>query len=95
MPGAFTGHAATISQSSQPSQMEQPAPKRLLEEPSPLNTRPNLAAVHDASLAVSGASRVEGKHIDKKSWGYVVRSGVAGGLAGCAVCIAVEAQELS
>lgn len=95
MPEAVTGHAATISQPSQPSQMEHPAPKRLLDESVPLRAGPNLPPVGDASLAVSGASHAEGKHIKKKSWDYVVRSGVAGGLAGCAVSSVIIVDELN
>lgn len=87
MPEASAGHAATVSQSSQPSQMEPDhVSRRLLEEPPPA-TRPrnHIPEVHDASVAVSGAVRQHEKHIDKKSLDYIVRSGVAGGLAGCAV----------
>lgn len=88
MPGASAGHAATVSQPSQPSQMEPDhASRRLLEEPPPsgLRARHNIPEVHDASVAVSGAVRQHEKRIDKKSFDYIVRSGVAGGLAGCAV----------
>jgi solute carrier family 25 protein 16 len=95
MPEALTGHAATTLQPSQPPQMAHPAPKRLLDE-SPPSTggRSTLPALGDASLAVSGASRAEGRHIDKTSLDYIARSGVAGGLAGCAVSPAVRPQDL-
>lgn len=91
MPQAAIGHAAAISKSSQPSQMEQsPAvtapPHRLLEIPLEQSSHPDrIPPVGEASLAVSGAVEKEGEHIDKKSFSYIVRSGVAGGLAGCAV----------
>lgn len=86
MPEASAGHAATISHPSQPSQMEQSAPRRLLEEPGPLaRARPHFPTVDEASLAVSGATKEGDKRVNKKSLDYIVRSGVAGGLAGCAV----------
>lgn len=94
MPEAHTGHAATTLQPSQPPQMAHTAPRRLLEEPGPPPGRNStLPAVHDASLAISGASKGEGKHIDKRSLDYIIRSGVAGGLAGCAVGSAARTEE--
>lgn len=78
-----TGNADTISKSTQPSQM---GPPRLLDEPlDPPTVQPPLHSVGDASLAVSGALKEQPHPIDKKSWSYLVRSGVAGGFAGCAV----------
>jgi solute carrier family 25 (mitochondrial carrier protein), member 16 len=32
------------------------------------------------------ASTPAQKKLDKKSWDYIIRSGIAGGVAGCAVC---------
>lgn len=86
MPEASAGHAATIPQSSQPLQMEQPAPRRLLEEPGPpLRARPRFLAGDEASIAVSGATEGPKKRVNKNSLDYILRSGVAGGFAGCAV----------
>ena len=96
MPEASAGHAATISQSSQPSQMEPGhASRRLLEEPLPSasSTRHSIPEVHEASVAVSGAVRDHEKRIDKKSLDYIVRSGVAGGMAGCAVSTKIYFEE--
>lgn len=95
MPTASAGHAATVSQPLQPSQMDQPATKRLLEE-SIRDSRGAscLPVIDDDSLEISGASRSETKRIDKKSMDYLIRSGVAGGVAGCAVSITTT-QRLS
>lgn len=67
--------------------MEQPAGRRLLEEaPSPVRDTHRLPDVNDDSLALTGVKHAEAdKHIDKRSLDYIVRSGTAGGLAGCAV----------
>lgn len=50
---------------------------------------PQPVAVADASIAV----RARGRRYDqqKQSLDYVMRSGVAGGLAGCAVCARLQA----
>ena len=86
MPEASAGHAARISQSTQSSQMEQSAPRRLLDEPGS-SPRPSahFPAVDEASIAVSEVTKEDKKRINKKSLDYIIRSGVAGGLAGCAV----------
>lgn len=94
MPEVSSGHAAALSQPSQPSQMDQPATahRRLLDDPSPpppLRPRTRLPEVDDASVAISGAVRAEQKLINTRSIDYVIRSGVAGGLAGCAVSTTV------
>jgi len=75
--------------------MEQAAPRRLLEEPGPqARAGPRFPAVDEASLAVSGATKEDGKRVDKKSLDYIIRSGVAGGLAGCAVSMTRRAANV-
>ncbi|KAL9618604.1 MAG: hypothetical protein Q9160_006715 [Pyrenula sp. 1 TL-2023] len=53
--------------------------KRLLEE---ANTEPKVCPTDNDAIAAT--SRVPTKHLDKNSLDYVLRSGIAGGLAGCA-----------
>jgi len=94
MPEASAGHAATISQSTQPSQMDQSAPLGVLEEPGPSHQAGlHLRRVDEASLAISEATKDDSKRVNKKSLDYIVRSGVAGGLAGCAV--SMEGKEMN
>lgn len=38
-------------------------------------------------MAMTSSGTVAVKPVDKRSWDYLVRSGLAGGLAGCAVSI--------
>lgn len=74
------GHAATISKLQQPPEMEAPSheSRRLLEEPlrSRSLTRNEMTATEDI--------RSRKQALDKRSLDYVLRSGLAGGLAGCA-----------
>lgn len=42
-------------------------------------------ATNEAPIAASEAGGQSEKRIDKKSLDYLIRSGVAGGLSGCAV----------
>jgi len=39
------------------------------------------------NAALGSASSTGKKKIDRQSWNYIVKSGIAGGLAGCAVRI--------
>ena len=67
------------------------APRRLLEEPTFPPRRTATAPVdYDPSVAVSEGVRDREKQINKKSLGYMVRSGIAGGFAGCAVRRALQ-----
>lgn len=61
-------------------------PRSLLEEP-PSGQRPlvRLPAADEVPIAVSKAGGQSEKRVDKKSLDYLIRSGVAGGLSGCAV----------
>ena len=55
--------------------------QRLLDEPPPSKD------VHSEENAIAVKDITPRKHeIDKKNLDYVLRSGLAGGLAGCAVC---------
>jgi hypothetical protein len=76
------GHAATTHQSPQPPEMETSKEQshRLLEEP----PRSKNFPTDENSIAVKDV--IDKKHeLDKRSLDYVLRSGLAGGLAGCAV----------
>jgi hypothetical protein len=67
--------------------MDARGPTRLLEEP--VSTAPTPAKLFNTDDAAVGLHPGEGKErkpIDKRSWDYILRSGFAGGLAGCAVC---------
>jgi len=91
MPEARVGHAALPLQPSQPSEMDAsrgPGPSRLLEEPAPrtLQSQSKLFHTDDGAVAIHTPVR-DPKRLDKRSWDYIMRSGVAGGLAGCAVSI--------
>jgi hypothetical protein len=58
-----------------PTDDETPMPKkRMPDKPPPL-------------CPTDGDAILPRKQIDKQSWDYVWRSGVAGGMAGCAVCL--------
>ena len=83
MPDALGGHAASIPEPSQPSKMESSRSSvRLLEEPTTNDDKRAklFASTSDASIAVP----IPKKKLNKQSMDYVVRSGIAGGLAGCA-----------
>jgi solute carrier family 25 protein 16 len=65
--------------------MESRGPAKLLEEPLSRATDQGIYADTDA-LPVKVEPAPQGKkELDKKSLDYVLRSGLAGGLAGCAV----------
>jgi solute carrier family 25 protein 16 len=83
MPQASRGHAATIPETSQPSQMDPSrGTVRLLEEPAMRDNASGnmLAPTSDTSIAVPTPKR----KLEKQSMDYIIRSGIAGGLAGCA-----------
>lgn len=95
MPFSASGHAATTLQPSQPSEMESRGPSRLLEEPLP-HTSPKQSTFtrNDGAVTSTGPAPREPKRLDKQSLDYILRSGLAGGLAGCAVS-AVVARPLA
>jgi hypothetical protein len=75
MAGASRGHAALSFLSPQPSEMGDATrgPRRRFDEPIP-----------QTSKMVRGPGDVK-PELDKRSLDYILRSGLAGGLAGCAV----------
>lgn len=83
----FVGHAVSPIQSTQSSEMEpHRGPVRLLEDSTPpANRGAKMFTTDDAGTAVHTTVHDEKKKLDKKSMDYLVRSGIAGGLAGCAV----------
>jgi hypothetical protein len=81
MPVQGAGHAATTLQSPQPSQMESRGSARLLEEPPTQRIYPR----NDAPVTLHVPASREMKSVDKRSLDYLLRTGFAGGLAGCAV----------
>lgn len=87
MPSPRAGHAATSDQPAQPPQMEARGPTRLLEEPVAAPRAPpptKLFSTDEAAVALHAREGKEKKPIDKRSLDYILRSGFAGGLAGCA-----------
>lgn len=61
-------------------------PRRLLEEPAPrAPPTTKLFNTDDAAVTLQAHSLKEKKPLDKKSLDYILRTGLAGGLAGCAV----------
>jgi hypothetical protein len=60
--------------------------RRLLEEDAPRAPTPSkLFNADDAAVALQAGDFNEKEPIDKRSLDYILRSGLAGGLAGCAV----------
>ena len=52
------------------------------------NSPGNIIPDHDVAMSVKkegGSDMRDGKRTDKKSWEYLIKSGIAGGFAGCAV----------
>ena len=86
MPETRIGHAATPVQSSQPQQMDPSrGPPRLLEERAPrASPAPKLFKTEDTALGLQGRDHNGKKKVDKRSLDYILRTGLAGGLAGCA-----------
>lgn len=75
------GHAALSAKPKQPSEMEaSQGNKRLLEE---TDTEPKVCPTDGDTIVAK--PHIPMKHLDKQSMDYVIRSGIAGGLAGCAV----------
>ena len=65
--------------------MEARGSRRLLEEPASDDANPSSFPTDgDAAIAIAGPGGHK-KELDKRSLDYIVRTGVAGGLAGCAV----------
>lgn len=87
MPGTRAGHAVTSLQPAQPSEMEPSRGRpRLLEEAAPQSTTGSLFHTDDTIAGPDVHGHRDNKTpIDKKSLDYILRTGVAGGLAGCAV----------
>ncbi|KAI1610770.1 solute carrier family 25 [Exophiala viscosa] len=85
MPFTTSGHAATVLQPSQPSKMESRGSSRLLEESLPPSSpKQSLFSTGDSAVTTQTAPTGERKWVDKRSLDYILRSGLAGGLAGCA-----------
>ncbi|KIW34344.1 uncharacterized protein PV07_01125 [Cladophialophora immunda] len=83
MPVSGLGHAAISLQSSQSPEMDSRGASRLLEEPPPGPDR-RLFPDNDASITLKRPASQAQKPLDKRSLEYILRSGLAGGLAGCA-----------
>lgn len=88
--GLSTGNHAEDSQAAldKPQEMTLKGSARLLKE------QPALGE-EDVVHSLRAKERLEGdetptasrrRTVDKKSWDYIVKSGVAGGVAACAVC---------
>jgi hypothetical protein len=58
--------------------------QRLLEEQTPQTPGTRAFHIDDAAIATHGPDDKKAK-LDKRSLDYILRSGLAGGLAGCAV----------
>ena len=85
MPETRAGHVATSLQSARSPQMEPSRPTRLLEEDAPrASPAPKLFTTDDSAVAVPAHRFQEKVQLDKRSLDYILRSGLAGGLAGCA-----------
>lgn len=89
--GLTTAKDVASSQSSldQPQKMTTALPSKsaaglLLKEPSICPTDEE-AQFHRPADVKHGMATGTQKRLDKKSWEYVIKSGVAGGIAGCAV----------
>jgi hypothetical protein len=68
--------------------MDSRGSSRLLEEPLPPTTPPpkqSLFTTGDVPVTSRGPIQRESRPRDKRSLDYILRSGLAGGLAGCAV----------
>src|ERR1700760_3633454 len=87
MPDPRVGHATTSTQPAQSPQMDPSrGPPRLLEGTPPrAPPTPKLFNTDDAAVALQAHELKEPKPLDKRSLDYILRTGLAGGLAGCAV----------
>jgi hypothetical protein len=65
--------------------MDSRGSSRLLEERLPGPTTQGLFTTNDAEMTLTRPAASERKPLDKRSLEYVLRSGFAGGVAGCAV----------
>jgi hypothetical protein len=89
MPDTRAGYDATISiQPTQSPQMDPGrSPPRILEEASHTALpAPNIFEKNETAVVGPIPGIKHGNPIDKRSLDYVLRSGLAGGLAGCVVC---------
>jgi hypothetical protein len=73
-------------QRAQPSKMQDATlgSQHLLEEQTPQTTGTRAFHTGDAAIAIQGPDDKK-PELDKRSLDYILRSGLAGGLAGCAV----------
>jgi hypothetical protein len=86
MSGASRGHAAPSFPSPQPSEMGDATrgPRRRFDEPLPQTSKRGAFRSDDAGIVIRDPGNVK-PELDKRSLDYILRSGLAGGLAGCAV----------
>jgi hypothetical protein len=86
MSGTFRGHAAPSYPSPQPSEMGDATrgPRRRFDEPLPQTSKTGAFSSDDAGIVTRGPGNVK-PELNKRSLDYILRSGLAGGLAGCAV----------
>ena len=86
MSGTSRGHADPSLQPARPSEMADVTrvPTRLLEEPLPPEPDNRTFQSDHEAVAIRGPEHGRAK-VDKRSLDYILRTGLAGGLAGCAV----------
>ena len=86
MSGASRGNADPSLQPARPSEMADVTrgPTRLLEEPFPREPKDRVFHSDREAVTIPGSERNRPK-VDKRSLDYILRTGLAGGLAGCAV----------
>lgn len=79
-------HSALDKPQEMTSALQTKASSLLAKEPSicPTDQESIIPGVRRTDRRGSGALEAQ-KKLDKRSWDYIVRSGVAGGIAGCAV----------
>ena len=89
MPETRAGHAATLPPTLESPQMDADrGPKRLLEEEATTAQTTlggKLFGSGDDPIAVHFPEKEVKKPLNKRSLDYIVKTGIAGGLAGCAV----------
>ncbi|KIV93705.1 hypothetical protein PV10_04901 [Exophiala mesophila] len=87
MPTRGSSNAATTSSSSHTSVMESSPSTRLLEEPVPRAPSQRIFSNDDTTVTRAASLKTpspQATRLDKRSWDYIARTGLAGGLAGCA-----------
>jgi hypothetical protein len=86
MSGASRGHAAPSFPSPQPSEMGDATrgPRRRFDEALPQTSKTGAFHSDNAGMVTRGPGNVK-PELDKRSLDYILRSGLAGALAGCAV----------